>query len=100
MRARHNNVVDAYECPRCTCTLGDRYPKSCPNCQQRVIYPWQSEKLVEYADSDILDAMIQKMDTTPCPELTFDVNEHMNLYNWLKELRDYRAIGTLAQLME
>lgn len=51
-------------------------------------------------DSDKLDAMIQKMDVTPCPELKFDINEHMCIYNWLKELRDYRAIGTLDQLME
>lgn len=51
-----------------------------------------------YVDSDELEAMIHKMDITPCPQLTFDVNEHMNIYNWLKELQLYRSIGPLDKV--
>lgn len=99
MRVTVNNgsELERFSCPKCKGLLVNR-EKYCPNCGTGVVYPWDSEwKLMDYADFNELEDMIHKMDYTPAPELSFDVNEHMNIYNWLKELRMYRGIGTLEQ---
>ena len=48
-----------------------------------------------------LHDMIHRFDNTPAPELKLDVNDHMKLYNWLKELELYRKLcGPLNKVWE
>jgi hypothetical protein len=42
-------------------------------------------------DAELTD-MIHKLDITPAPKLELDINDHMNIYNWLKELELYRKL--------
>ena len=42
-------------------------------------------------DAELTD-MIHKFDTIPAPKLELDINDHMNIYNWLKELELYRKL--------
>lgn len=92
--------LERFRCPRCSSNIFDKHVRRCPTCQQRVVFPWEREwKLLDYNDCNDLEDMIHKMDVTPAPEMAFDVNEQMNIYSWLLELRDYRKIGSLAQLM-
>lgn len=103
MKVKTNSgpLLDLYECPRCGCSMGVNHPKNCPNCQQHVVYTWDAEwNLMNYADYDDLEGEIQKMDVTSAPELVMDVNEHMHIYNWLKELREYRKICSLETLLK
>lgn len=49
-------------------------------------------------DETSLDRLIRKYDTTPAPELEFDVNEHLEIYNFLQELKLYHKLcGTLKE---
>lgn len=54
--------------------------------------------LERYADYIPLKEMIKKLDTTPAPNVTFDTQELMNIYSWLKELEQYRSIGLLKEV--
>lgn len=47
-----------------------------------------NEKIVDVE----LQEMIKRLDTTPCPLLEFDVNDHLKIYNWLKELELYKHL--------
>lgn len=39
-----------------------------------------------------LHNMIKKFDYTPAPELTLNVSEYLQIYNWLRELELYKKI--------
>lgn len=39
-----------------------------------------------------LNEMINRFDTVPAPELNLDVNDHMAIYNWLKDLALYKKL--------
>lgn len=39
-----------------------------------------------------LSEMIHKFDYTPTPELALDINDHMKIYNWLRELELYHKL--------
>ena len=39
-----------------------------------------------------LSEMIHRFDYTPAPELELDVNDHLKIYNWLRELELYHQL--------
>jgi len=49
-------------------------------------------EVVNKVEDPELHSMIEKFDYTPAPELTLNINEYLNIYNWLKELELYRKI--------
>lgn len=50
-----------------------------------------AEIMNKVEDAELTD-MIHKLDTIPAPKLELDINDHMNIYNWLKELELYRKL--------
>ena len=50
-----------------------------------------AEIMNKVEDAELTD-MIHKLDITPAPKLELDINDHMNIYNWLKELELYRKL--------
>lgn len=55
-------------------------------------------RLERYEDYTQLKEMIEKLESTPAPNLSFNTRERMTVYNWLKELELYRKIGTLKEV--
>ena len=52
----------------------------------------QAAEVVNRVDDPELRDMIHRFDYTPSPEMELDVNDHMKIYNWLKELELYRKL--------
>ena len=52
----------------------------------------QAIEVVNRVEDPELANMIHKFDYTPTPELQLDLNDHMKIYNWLKELELYRKL--------
>ena len=49
-------------------------------------------EIINKIDDSELSDMIYKFDTVSAPDLNLDVNDHMKIYNWLKELELYRKL--------
>lgn len=49
-------------------------------------------EIINKIDDSELSDMIHKFDTVSAPDLNLDVNDHMKIYNWLKELELYRKL--------
>jgi hypothetical protein len=47
---------------------------------------------VNRVDDPELKDMIHRFDYTPAPELELDVNDHLKIYNWLRELELYHKL--------
>lgn len=58
-----------------------------------------AENKSRYQDNKELEKIIKIFDEVPAPCVTFGVQENMWIYNWLKELQQYRKIGTLSELI-
>lgn len=52
----------------------------------------KAAKTISKVDDPELNDLIHKFDYTPSSELKFNVNEHMSIYNYLKELELYRKL--------
>ena len=50
-----------------------------------------SEVLNKVHDAE-LSQMIHRFDYTPASELVLDINDHMKIYNWLRELELYHKL--------
>lgn len=49
-------------------------------------------EIVNRVDDPELHDMIYRFDYTPAPELELDVNDHIKIYNWLRELELYHKL--------
>ena len=49
-------------------------------------------EVVNKVDDPELQDMIHRFDYTPAPELELDVNDHLKIYNWLRELELYHKL--------
>ena len=49
-------------------------------------------EVVNRVDDPELHDMIHRFDYTPAPELELDVNDHIKIYNWLRELELYHKL--------
>lgn len=52
----------------------------------------KASEIVNKVNDPELDAMIHKLDNTPASELNIDIQDHMHIYNWLRELELYHAL--------
>lgn len=52
----------------------------------------QASEVVNKVDDPELHDMINKFDYTPASELNLDVNDHLKIYNWLRELELYHKL--------
>lgn len=57
--------------------------------QQNVL---KAAEVLNRVDDPELADMIHRFDYTPAPELELDVNDHMKIYNWLRELELYHKL--------
>ena len=49
-------------------------------------------EVVNKVEDPELHNMIKRFDYTPASELEFDVNDHLKIYNWLRELELYHKL--------
>lgn len=49
-------------------------------------------EIINKIEDNELSDMIHKFDTVSAPDLNLNVNDHMRIYNWLKELELYRKL--------
>lgn len=52
----------------------------------------QAVEVVNKVEDPELTDMIHRFDYTPTPELDLDVNDHLKIYNWLRELELYHKL--------
>lgn len=52
----------------------------------------KAAEVVNRVDDPELTDMIHRFDYTPAPELELDVNDHLKIYNWLRELELYHKL--------
>ena len=52
----------------------------------------KAAEVVNRVDDPELHDMIHRFDYTPAPNLELDVNDHLKIYNWLRELELYRKV--------
>lgn len=52
----------------------------------------QAVEVVNKIEDPELHDMIHRFDYTPAPELNLDVNDHLKIYNWLRELELYKKL--------
>lgn len=55
----------------------------------REMFEKASELLSKVEDPE-LHQMIERLDKTPVPQLHFDVDDYLKIYNWLKDLELYK----------
>lgn len=59
----------------------------------------QAVEVVNKVEDPELTDMIHRFDYTPAPELNLDVNDHIKIYNWLRELELYKKLcGPISSL--
>ena len=59
----------------------------------------QAVEVVNKVEDPELTDMIHRFDYTPAPELNLDVNDHLKIYNWLRELELYKKLyGPISSL--
>ena len=52
----------------------------------------QAGEVVDKVEDPEVTDMIHRFDYTPTPELNLDVNDHLKIYNWLRELELYHKL--------
>ena len=60
--------------------------------KERQILLKQAIEVVNKVEDPELTDMIYRFDYTPTPELNLDVNDHLKIYNWLRELELYHKL--------
>ena len=59
----------------------------------------QAVEVVNKVEDPELADMIHRFDYTSAPELKLDVNDHLKIYNWLRELELYHKLcGPIGSL--
>lgn len=52
----------------------------------------KAAEVVNKVEDPELHNMIKRFDYTPASELELDVNDHLKIYNWLRELELYHKL--------
>lgn len=66
--------------------------------EMQILLKQAVEVVNKVEDPELID-MIHRFDYTPAPELNLDVNDHLKIYNWLRELELYKKLcGSIGSL--
>ena len=52
----------------------------------------KAAEVVNKVNDHELHNMIHRFDTTSAPDLELDINDHLKIYNWLRELELYHKL--------